>query len=140
MLLAPEVASGDVDQVLTAKALLAIGDEAWNSLRAGSFAKVVLATSGAYADVPQVDVVLPLTHAYERQASICNLEGRVQHQEGGAAPPTQARADWGVAAELAARLGVASFSAQSLDQIRERIANDHPELSDVRREEVLARA
>jgi assimilatory nitrate reductase catalytic subunit len=120
--------------------LLAIGDEAWTSLRAGSFAKVVLATSGGFTDVPQVDVLLPLTHAYERQASVCNLEGRVQHQEGGASPPNQARADWGIAAELAARLSVAAASLQSLDEIRARIVSDHPALSDVSRAEVLARA
>ncbi len=140
MEIAPEIASGDVDQVLTAKALLAIGDEAWASLRAGSFAKVVLATSGAFADVPQVDVVLPMAHAYERQASVCNLEGRVQHQEGGASPPAHARTDWGIAAELATRLSVAAAGADSLDRIRARIASEHPALAEVIHEEVLARA
>jgi NADH dehydrogenase/NADH:ubiquinone oxidoreductase subunit G len=87
-----------------------------------------------------VDVVLPLTHAYERQASVCNLEGRVQHQEGGASPPVQARTDWGIAAELAARLNVAVADAESLEQIRTRIASKHSALAEVVREEVLARA
>jgi hypothetical protein len=137
--IAPQIAHGDVDQVLTSKAILAIGDEAWTNLRVGSFASVVLATSGPFEEVPQVAVVLPMTHAYERQASICNLEGRIQHQEGGASPPDQARADWGITAELAARLGVAA-AADSLEQIRQSIADAHPMLAAVLHEEVLARA
>jgi NADH dehydrogenase/NADH:ubiquinone oxidoreductase subunit G len=138
--IAPHIAQGDVDQILTSKAILAIGDEPWTNLRVGSFANVVLATSGPFADVPQVAVVLPMTHAYERQASVCNLEGRIQHQEGGASPPDQARADWGIAAELAARLGVATADACSLEQIRQNIADEHPTLAAVLREEVLAPA
>jgi NADH-quinone oxidoreductase subunit G len=138
--IAPQIARGEVDQVLTAKAILAMGDEAWANVRVGSFAKVVLATSGPFVDVPQVEVVLPLAHAYERQASICNLEGRVQHQGGGASPPSLARSDWGVAAELAARLGITSAGAGSLDEIRARIADEHPTLSEVVREEVLVGA
>jgi len=138
--IAPQIAHGDVDQVLTAKAILAIGDEAWTQVRAGSFAKVVLATSGPFVDVPQVEVVLPLAHAYERQGSICNLEGRVQHQEGGASPPALARTDWGVAAELSARLGITLAGADSLEEIRARISDEHPTLAEVVREEVLVRA
>jgi NADH-quinone oxidoreductase subunit G len=138
--IAPHLARGDVDQVLTSKAILAIGDEAWTNLHAGSFAKVVLATSGPFADVSQVEVVLPMTHAYERQASMVNLEGRIQHQEGGASPPDQARADWGIAAELAARLGVAAVGTDSLEEIRQSIANAYPTLAEVVHEEVLARA
>lgn len=138
--IAPAIANGDADQVLTAKALLAIGDEDWSRLRAGSFARVVLATSGAFADAPQVDVVLPMAHAYERQASVCNLEGRVQHQEGGASPPMHSRTDWGIVAELAARLSVAATGADSLEQIRARIASEHPSLAEVVHEEVLAPA
>jgi NADH dehydrogenase/NADH:ubiquinone oxidoreductase subunit G len=138
--IAPHLARGDVDQVLTSKAILAIGDEAWTNLHAGSFAKVVLATSGPFADVTQVEVVLPMTHAYERQASMINLEGRIQHQEGGASPPDQARADWGIAAELALRLGVAAVGTDSLEAIRASIANAYPTLAEVVHEEVLARA
>jgi NADH dehydrogenase/NADH:ubiquinone oxidoreductase subunit G len=134
--LAPEIARGDVDQVLTSKALLAIGDEAWSDLRAGSFARIVLATSGPVPDDPRIDVVLPMTHAYERQASVCNLEGRVQHQEGGAAPTVHARTDWGIAFELEARLGI-SVGADNLEAIRARIVAAHPNLAAVQREEVL---
>ncbi|MBV9582651.1 MAG: (2Fe-2S)-binding protein [Chloroflexi bacterium] len=140
MEIAPDVSHGNVDQVLTSKTLLAIGDEPWANLRAGSFARIVLATSGPFADLPQVDVVLPMTHAYERQASLCNLEGRVQHQEGGASPPAETRTDWGIAAELAARLSVGVPGAESLDRLRKAIADAHPTLAAVLREEVLAPA
>jgi NADH-quinone oxidoreductase subunit G len=138
--LAPELARGDVDRVSTSTALLAFGDEAWDQLRFGTFGRAVLATSGPVPDDAHIDVVLPLTHAYERQASLCNLEGRVQHQEGGAAPPSQARTDWGVAAELGVRLGITIPGADNLLAIRQRIADEHPNLAEVlRQEELLAR-
>jgi NADH-quinone oxidoreductase subunit G len=133
--IAPQIASGDVDQVLTAKALLLFGDENWSALRVGSFARVVLATSGAVPENPQIDVVLPLAHAYERQGSLLNLEGRVQHQEGGAAPAPHARADWQVAAELAAKLGLAVPAG--LDALRRELASSHPRLAEVVHEEAL---
>jgi len=134
--IAPGIASGDVDQVLTAKAVLLFGDENWSALRVGSFARIVLATSGAVPDNAQLDVLLPLAHAYERQGSLLNLEGRVQHQEGGAAPATHARADWQVAAELAAKLGQAGVSGD-LEAIRRDIASEHPQLAEVVHEEAL---
>jgi NADH-quinone oxidoreductase subunit G len=135
--IAPDIARGDADQVLTSKALLAIGDEDWAELRVGSFARVVLATSGAVPELPNLDVVLPMAHAYERQASMCNLEGRLQHQEGGAAPPIHARTDWGIAAELGIRLGMSVPGADDLEAIRHRIANEHPHLAAVLQEEAL---
>jgi NADH dehydrogenase/NADH:ubiquinone oxidoreductase subunit G len=135
MQLAPDLARGDVDQVLTSKAILAFGDEAWADLRVGSFAKVVLATSGAVPESQQVEVVLPLAHAYERQGSVVNLEGRLQHQEGGASPTIYARGDWDVASELASRLGTAIPAG--LDAIRRQIASDNPALGDIVREEAL---
>ena len=134
--LAPDIASGDVDQVLTAKALLAIGTGPWAELNAGSFARVVLATDNEVPDDPRIDVVLPMAHAYERQASIVNLEGRVQHQEGGASHPPRARTDWGILCELVARLGV-DVPADQLETIRARIAAENPALADVVREEAL---
>jgi NADH-quinone oxidoreductase subunit G len=135
--LAPGIASGEVEHVLTSKALLAIGDEPWSELRAGSFARLVLATSQTVPDDPRIDVVLPIAHAYERQASIINLEGRLQHQEGGAAPPTHARTDWGVVAELGSRLGVNLPPSDDLEQIRTRLVGAHPQFADVLREEAL---
>jgi NADH-quinone oxidoreductase subunit G len=129
--LAPEIARGDVDQVLTSKTLLAIGDADWSELHAGSFARIVLATSSAVPDDQHIDVVLPTAHAYERQASMLNLEGRLQHQEGGASPPIHARTDWGIAAELGIRLGMSVPGGDNLETIRGHIADDHPRLAAV---------
>ncbi len=133
--IAPLIADGEVDQVLTSKAILLFGDENWSALRVGSFSRIVLATSGAVSESLQIDVVLPLAHAYERQGSLVNLEGRVQHQEGGAAPGPHARADWQVAAELAAKLGQAVPS--NVDAMRREIASEHPRLAEVVHEEAL---
>jgi NADH dehydrogenase/NADH:ubiquinone oxidoreductase subunit G len=72
-------------------------------------------------------VVLPLAHPYERQATITNLEGRIQHQEGGASPPVRARPDWAVLAQLARQLGASP--PERLDQIRDAMAEQHPDLS-----------
>jgi predicted molibdopterin-dependent oxidoreductase YjgC len=134
---APSLASANVDQVLTAKALFAIGDEDWGGLQAGSFARIVLATSLPVPEDPRVDVVLPIAHAYERQASLMNLEGRMQVQEGGAAPPQHARTDWGVAAELARHLGVNLPVGADLEAIRGQIRTEQPAFADVLRTEVL---
>jgi NADH-quinone oxidoreductase subunit G len=133
--ISPDLARGDVDQVLTAKAMLLFGDEPWSELRVGSFARIVLATSGAVPEAENVDVVLPMAHAYERQGSVVNLEGRVQHQEGGAAPSPHARADWQIAAELAAKLGTAV--PVGVEAIRRQIAGEHPALAEVVRAEAL---
>ncbi|HEX8967419.1 MAG TPA: molybdopterin-dependent oxidoreductase, partial [Chloroflexota bacterium] len=135
--LAPTLAQGDVDLVLTSKALLAIGDEPWAELHAGSFARLVLATSQAIPEDPRIDVTLPMAHAYERQASITNLEGRVQHQEGGAAPRPHARADWGIVLELADRLGLSLSISEDLDALRTGIVEQHPAFAEIRREEAL---
>jgi len=133
---APEIARVDADQVLMSKVLLAIGDEQWSELHAGSFARLLLATSQPLHDDPRIDVLLPMAHAYERQGTITNLEGRLQHQEGGAAPPPHARADWGIVGELAQQLGVSGCPAE-LHSIRMLLVDEHPALSGVVREEAL---
>jgi NADH-quinone oxidoreductase subunit G len=134
--LAPGLTAQDPTQVVaSARALLLLGEEAWAELNTAS-ARVVLATSRPVAlDDPRLDVVLPLAHPYERQATITNLEGRVQHQEGGASPPPGARADWAVVAELARELGASA--PDNLDDIRSAIAEQHPSLSAVLQSEVL---
>jgi NADH dehydrogenase/NADH:ubiquinone oxidoreductase subunit G len=109
--LAPGLARADALAILAAAAngklssLLLLGDEAWAELDSGS-ARLVVATARPVPNDPRVDVMLPLAHPYERQASITNLEGRVQYQEGGAAAPPHARPDWAVLADLAKTLGV----------------------------------
>jgi NADH-quinone oxidoreductase chain G len=135
--LAPELVKGDADQVLTSKALLAIGDENWSELKVGSFTRVVLATSGPVPDSEHIEVVLPMAHAYERQASVINLEGRIQHQEGGAAPPIHARTDWGLLAELGIQLGLSVPGGDDLEAIRARMLDEHPYLAEIVREEPL---
>ena len=133
---APDVARADADQVLTSKALLAIGDEQWSELHAGSFARLVLATSQQLHDDPRIDVLLPMAHAYERQGTITNLEGRIQRQEGGASPPPHARADWGIVGALAQQLGIPGCPGE-LHAIRSLLADEHPALTNVLREEAL---
>jgi NADH dehydrogenase/NADH:ubiquinone oxidoreductase subunit G len=116
--------------------LLAIGDERWSELHAGSFSRLILATSQPLDEDPRVEVLLPMAHAYERQGTITNLEGRVQHQEGGASPPTHARADWGVLGALAQQLDIPG-SPDELETIRSLVADEHPAMSQVLREEAL---
>jgi NADH-quinone oxidoreductase subunit G len=133
-LLAPDLVRGDVNRVLASTTLLAIGDEPWADLHTGSFARIVLATSQPVAEDARIDVVLPMAHAYERQATLINLEGRLQHQEGGAAPPPHARTDWGIVAGIAQRLAAAPAPA-SLEGVRSFIADEHPGLAEALREE-----
>jgi anaerobic selenocysteine-containing dehydrogenase len=78
-----------------------------------------------------------MAHAYERQGSITNLEGRLQHQDGGAAPPPHARTDWGIVAGLAQRLGATGRAPGSLEVIRSFMCDEHPALAETLREEVL---
>jgi hypothetical protein len=59
----------------------------------------------------------------------------VQHQEGGAAPPPHARADWGIVGGLAQRLGIAG--PDTLGTIRSLLADQHPSLADALRQEAL---
>jgi NADH-quinone oxidoreductase subunit G len=134
--LAPDLVAGDGDGVLASPALLAIGDEAWLE-HAGSFARLVLVSSRPVLDDPRVEVVLPMAHPYERQATLINLEGRLQHQEGGAAPPRQARTDWGIVAELGQQLDLPGPWPTSLEAIRSLIAEEHPKFAQALKQEVL---
>ena len=76
-----------------------------------------------------------MAHPYERQASITNLEGRVQLQEGGAAPPFHARSDWGIVAALSQALGRAV--PQDLQGIRAAMASAQPDLGAILTQEPL---
>ena len=75
-------------------------------------------------------------HAYERQATLINLEGRLQHQEGGAMPPPHARADWAIVGGIAQKLGVGP-APESLDIVRSFIGAEHPHLAEALRQEML---
>ncbi len=122
--LAPALAAGDPSAVVGAATVLAIGDEDWSAV--GGSARLIVVGSAYPSDDSRMDILLPMAHPYERQASITNLEGRLQHQEGGAAPPAHARAEWAIVASLAQRLGVAA--PESLTRIRAAMIEDHPEL------------
>jgi NADH-quinone oxidoreductase subunit G len=135
--LAPDLIRISPDRVLASSAILAIGDEPWADVPTGSFARLILATSQPVPDDPRVDVVMPMAHAYERQATMVNLEGRPQLQEGGAAPPPHSRADWGIVAHVAQRLGLPGPSPDNLDVIRSFIADEHPWLADALPQQVL---
>jgi len=122
--LAPSVVATDPQQLVGAPALLLFGDEPWAELDTGSSRLIVATSKPVPLDDSRIEVVLPMAHPYERQASLTNLEGRIQHQDGGAAPPPRARPDWGIAASLAAALGVSV--PQDLFALRTALAAQHP--------------
>jgi NADH-quinone oxidoreductase subunit G len=126
---APDLVRGDAATVLSSNGLLVIGDPPWSTMPTGA-ARLVLATAQPVPEDPRIEVVLPMTHAYERQATLTNLEGRIQHQEGGAAPLPHARADWGIVAGLAQRLGRGP-APDSLEVIRALMADQHPSHAEV---------
>jgi NADH-quinone oxidoreductase subunit G len=133
---APDVAEGDADRTLVSTSLLAIGDNIpWGS-KGTTYTRFVLATSQVLPEDPRIEVVLPMAHAYERQATITNFEGRVQQQEGGAAALPHARADWGIVAGLAQRLGIKP-APNSLDELRSLMAEQYPALAEILQQESL---
>jgi len=124
-----------VAHVLTSNGLLVIGDPPWSTVQTGA-ARLVVATAQPVPEDPRIEVVLPMAHAYERQATLTNLEGRIKHQEGGAAPLPHARADWGIVGGLAQRLGRGP-APDSLGVIRALMADQHPLHAEALRQEVL---
>jgi NADH dehydrogenase/NADH:ubiquinone oxidoreductase subunit G len=116
--------------------LLAVGDNISWDAKGTTYTRLILATSRRLIEDPRIEVVLPMAHAYERQATLTNLEGRVQHQEGGAAAPAHARADWGIVAGLAQQLGIGP-APNSLEVIRSQMADQYPALAEVLRQEAL---
>jgi NADH-quinone oxidoreductase subunit G len=130
---APSVATGRAEKILEASAVLAVGDEAWHDITSK---RLIVASSRFFADRPGLEVLLPIAHPYERQGSITNLEGRVQLQEGGAAPPPHARADWGLLGALAYSLGLPA--ADQLKQIRIELSEHRPKMTAVFKQEVLS--
>jgi assimilatory nitrate reductase catalytic subunit len=59
------------------------------------------------------DVVLPTTQWAEESGTMTNLEGRVILRRAAVAPPDEVRSDLDVMADLAKRMGVQGFSADS---------------------------
>jgi NADH-quinone oxidoreductase subunit G len=71
--------------------------------------------------VKQADVVLPAAGYAEVDGTTTNLEGRVTSVAREVTPPGTAQADWGIAAELAYRLGT-DLGLESPAQIADEIA------------------
>ncbi|MEK3883612.1 nitrate reductase [Paenibacillus sp. PL2-23] len=68
------------------------------------------------------DVVLPVTAYLENDGTLTNLEGRVLLRESKVEAPGEARHDWSILCDLAARLGKADyFSFHSAEQIFEEL-------------------
>jgi NADH dehydrogenase/NADH:ubiquinone oxidoreductase subunit G len=133
---APDLFRGDADQTLVSSTLFAVGDNISWDAKGTTYTRLILATSRRLIEDPRIEVVLPMAHAYERQATLTNLEGRVQHQEGGAAAPAHARTDWGIVAGLAQTLGI-SPAPGGLDSIRSLMAAEYPAFAEVLRQEAL---
>ena len=110
------------------KLLFSLGvDEADLSAFAGAF-KVYIGTHGdrgAHA----ADVILPGATYVEKPGTWVNLEGRVQRAERAVFPVGDAREDWTILRALSAVLGK-TLPFDSLDQLRARIAADHPALAE----------
>jgi NADH-quinone oxidoreductase subunit G len=80
---------------------------------------------GAHA----ADVILPGATYVEKPGTWVNLEGRVQRAERAVFPIGDAREDWTILRALSAALGK-TLPFDSLDQLRARIAADHPALAE----------
>lgn len=65
------------------------------------------------------DVVLPTTQWAEESGTMTNLEGRVILRRAAVAPPAEVRGDLDVMADLAKRVGVHGFSADSQEVFEE---------------------
>ncbi|OBG20598.1 molybdopterin oxidoreductase family protein [Mycobacterium sp. 852002-51057_SCH5723018] len=65
------------------------------------------------------DVVLPSTQWAEESGTMTNLEGRVVLRQAAVTPPREVRSDLDVMADLAKRLGVHGFSADSQEVFEE---------------------
>jgi NADH-quinone oxidoreductase subunit G len=94
----------------------------------GSSFKVYIGThgdSGAHA----ADVILPGATYVEKPGTWVNMEGRVQRTERAVFPIGDAREDWTILRALSAVLGK-TLPFDSFDQLRAKIAVDHPTLAE----------
>ncbi|WP_454882671.1 NADH-quinone oxidoreductase subunit NuoG [Sphingomonas oryzagri] len=80
---------------------------------------------GAHA----ADVILPGATYVEKPGTWVNMEGRVQRAERAVFPVGDAREDWTILRALSAVLGK-TLPFDSLDQLRAKIAADHPGLAE----------
>jgi NADH-quinone oxidoreductase subunit G len=90
----------------------------------GAARRIVVASSGEFDD--GVDVVLPMTHLYEQDGSLTNLEGLAQHVRAGGHAVGSARPDWQIAADLVRALG--GSAPATLADIQSAIAQAYPSI------------
>jgi len=89
--------------------------------------RVVALDTHASASAMAADVVLSAAATHEKAGTTTNLEGRVSPLAQKVTPYGTARPDWMVAVELAERLGH-DLGFATLDQLRRRLAEVHPQL------------
>jgi predicted molibdopterin-dependent oxidoreductase YjgC len=88
---------------------------------------------GSYNDenAAIADILLPETTSFESEATLVNIEGRIQISEGAVDPQGDARPGWSILAALAAKVGAAGFGYGSAADVREDIARSVPAFASV---------
>jgi NADH-quinone oxidoreductase subunit G len=94
----------------------------------GSAFKVYIGTHGDRG-AHVADVILPGATYVEKPGTWVNMEGRVQRAERAVFPVGDAREDWTILRALSAVLGK-TLPFDNLDQLRAKIAADHPALAE----------
>jgi NADH-quinone oxidoreductase subunit G len=121
---------GGLEAVVAAvpKLLFMLGVDETDLSGFGSAFKVYIGTHGdrgAHA----ADVILPGATYVEKPGTWVNMEGRVQRAERAVFPVGDAREDWTILRALSAVLGK-TLPFDNLDQLRAKIAADHPALAE----------
>jgi formate dehydrogenase alpha subunit len=88
---------------------------------------------GSYNDenAAIADILLPETTSFESEATLVNIEGRIQISEGAVDPQGDARPGWSILAALAAKVGAAGFGYGSAADVRKDIARSVPAFASV---------
>ncbi|MEO6064281.1 MAG: NADH-quinone oxidoreductase subunit NuoG, partial [Lysobacterales bacterium] len=89
-------------------------------LRTLDAAELVIAFAAFAHDevLARADIVLPIGLLPEIEATLVNVDGRVQRTAAGSALPGEARAGWRVLRALGAQLGLAGFEFTELSELR----------------------
>ena len=82
------------------------------------------------------DVILPAASFAEKEGTFTNTERRVQKIRPAIAAPGQARADWQIVCDLAARMGAPGFDFRSPREIMEEIASLTPSYAGITWEKI----
>jgi NADH-quinone oxidoreductase subunit G len=110
------------------KLLFSLGVDEIDYAPFASAFKVYIGTHGDKG-AQVADVILPGAAYVEKPGTWVNMEGRVQRAERAVFPVGDAREDWTILRALSAVLGK-TLPFDSLDQLRAKIAADHPALAD----------